>query len=105
MWISTVWAQEAAGAQQQSTLTSLLPLALMFAVLYFFILRPQAKKAKLHQELLKNLKRGDEVITSGGIYGKVDGITEEFVTLEIASETKMKVLRQSITRQLREPQA
>mgnify|MGYP001279981786 CR=1 FL=1 len=105
MLLSTLWAQSAGGAAAEpSPWASMLPLLLMFAVLYFFILRPQAKKARAHQDLLKNLRRGDEVITMGGIYGKIDGITDDFVTLEVDSNVKLKVKRHNIASSLKETQ-
>lgn len=106
MFVSTVWAQAAEStAQQPSVWGSMVPFLLMIAVLYFLILRPQAKKAKAHQELLAQLKRGDEVITAGGIYGKVEGLTDQFVTLEVSDGMKLKVLRRQVMNKLKEPQA
>ncbi len=92
-------AQEAgmAGAAQ-SPLASMLPLVIIFAVFYFLLIKPQQKRLKEHQALLGALKKGDEVVTAGGIVGKVveadkDGIT----TVEIASGVVVKVTKQSIT--------
>ena len=76
----------------------LLPLALMFLVFYFLLIRPQQKKAKQHQEFLKNLKRDDEVVTASGMYGTVSGLTDQVVTLEIAPNVKIKVDRFQIAR-------
>ena len=78
-------------------LGALFPLLLMFLVFYFLLIRPQQKRARQHKELLENLKRGDEVITTGGIYGKVTGITENVVTLEIADNIRIKVQRDNIS--------
>ena len=69
---------------------------LIFAVFYFLLIRPQQKKAKEHQAYLANLKRGDKVITSGGIYGQITGLTESAVTLEVAENVRIKVSRSSI---------
>ena len=65
----------------------------MFAIFYFLLIRPQQKKAKQHQEMLKALKRGDSVITNGGIAGTVVGTTEKYLTVEIAEKVRIRVLR------------
>src|SRR5690606_28133892 len=73
------FAQDA--AKKPSILESLFPFILIFAVFYFLIIRPQSKQRKEHAKLLTQLKRGDQVITSSGIYGVIDGLTEKFITL------------------------
>jgi preprotein translocase subunit YajC len=75
---------------------ALLPLLLMFLVFYILLIRPQQKRTKEHREFLSALKKGDEVMTSGGIYGKVTGITENVVTLEVADKVRIKVQRSNI---------
>lgn len=75
---------------------SIAPLILIFVVFYFLLIRPQQKKAKEHQVFLGNLKKGDDVVTSGGIHGRITGLTETVVTLEIANDIKIKVNRGSI---------
>lgn len=77
-------------------LANLLPMILMFAVFYFLLIRPQQKKAKEHREMLNNLKRGDEIITNGGMLGKVTGLTDRYVTLEVAEKIRLRVLRSHI---------
>ncbi len=77
-------------------LAGFLPLILIFVVFYFLLIRPQQKKAKEHQNFLSNLKKGDDVVTSGGIHGKVTGMTDTIVTLEIADGIRIKVNRPSI---------
>ena len=72
------------------------PLILMFAIFYFLLIRPQQKKAKEHRELLSALKVGDNVMTNGGLYGKVTGLKENVVTVEIAPKVRVKVSRGSI---------
>jgi len=84
-------------SQVPSLWEQLLPFALIFVVFYFFIIRPQAKKMKDHQSLLQNLKRGDSVITSGGILGTIEGLTEKFVTLEIDQNVRIKVLKTQVS--------
>lgn len=73
----------------------ILPLGFL-VIMYFLIIRPQQKKAKEHQSLLDNLKSGDEVVTTGGIIGRVKSVAETFVTLEIASNTAIKVYKTHI---------
>jgi len=84
-------------------LGSFLPLILMFVVFYFLLIWPQQKKAKAHRAVLANLKKGDEVVTSGGFYGTITGITDTVVTLEIAEKVRIKVSRSSIAGVMRTP--
>ena len=77
-------------------ITSLIPLILMFVVFYFLLIRPQQKKMKAHQSMLSNLKRGDEIITNGGLMGKITGLTDKTVTLEVAEKIRLRVLRSHI---------
>jgi preprotein translocase subunit YajC len=71
----------------------LIPLVLMFVIFYFLLIRPQQRKAKQHRELLGNLKRGDSVITSGGIYGRIAEINDNVIVLEVADKVRIKVAR------------
>ena len=73
-----------------SMLTSLLPLVLIFVIFYFLLIRPQQKRAKEHRQMLDNIKKGDKVITSGGIYGVVESVGTNTVTLKIAENVKVK---------------
>ena len=73
-----------------------MPLILIFVVFYFLLIRPQQKKAKEHQGYLANLKKGDKVITGGGIHGQIAGLTDTVVTLEIAENVRIKVNRTAI---------
>ena len=77
-------------------LEQLLPFVIILGFFYFFFLRPQSKRMKEQDTFLKNIKRGDAVITSSGILGTVDGMTDSVVTLEIANGVKMKMLRKQI---------
>ena len=77
-------------------LLSFIPLILIFVVFYFLLIRPQQKKAKEHQVFLGNLKKGDDVITSGGIHGRITVLTDTVVTLEIADGVRIKITRPSI---------
>jgi len=74
-----------------------IPLILIFVIFYFFLIRPQQKKVKEHKEMVKNLKRGDEVITSGGIIGKVDRVFEDDrIEVEISDGVKVQVIRNTV---------
>jgi len=74
----------------QSAITSLVPLIIMFAIFYFLLIRPQQKKAKEHKALLESLKKGDKVVTAGGMHGKVFAVEESVVTLEVANGVNIK---------------
>jgi preprotein translocase subunit YajC len=73
------------------------PLILMFAIFYFLLIRPQQKKQKQHRQMISDLKKGDRVITSGGLYGRITGITDTIVTLEISEKVRVKVARANIS--------
>ena len=81
------------GGGQGGGFAAMVPLLLMFAIFYFLLIRPQQKKQKKHRELLSALKRGDTVVTVGGMHGKITGITEKVITLEIAEKIRVKVGR------------
>lgn len=76
--------------------TPLFPIILMIGVMWFFLIRPQQKKQKEHREMLSNLKKGDRIITSGGLHGRITGITESALTLEIADKVRVKVSRSHV---------
>ncbi|MCX7822598.1 MAG: preprotein translocase subunit YajC [Syntrophobacterales bacterium] len=85
-------------AQQQPTgagggLAALIPLVFMILIFYFLIIRPQQKRQKEHRNMLANLKKGDQVITQGGLIGIITGLTDSVVTLEVADNVKVKVQR------------
>lgn len=88
--------EAAAAAQQPSMIESMVPFLLIFAVMYFIIIRPQAKKAKAHETLMDALKPGDEVVTSGGIIGRIKSITPDFVAVD-AGSTVLKVKKNHIS--------
>lgn len=77
-------------------LVQFLPLALVFVVFYFLLIRPQQQKAKAHREMISNLKRNDEVVTAGGLYGRVVELSEKVVTLEIAQNVRVRIDRPRI---------
>ena len=94
----------AAGGPQQPTLTGMLvPFAAMFAVIYFLMIRPQQKKMREQQDMLGALKHGDEVVTSSGILGKVTGITDKVVTIEIADDVRIKMLKSQVAQIVKGP--
>ena len=100
MW-DLAFAQPAPGSASPSTLISFFPLILVFVVFYFLLIRPQQKKAKDHREMLEKLKKNDEVVTSGGIYGKVIALTDTVVTLEVAPNVRIRVQRPQISEIIR----
>ncbi len=77
-------------------IVAFLPLIIIFAIFYFLLIRPQQKRAKEHQNFLANLKKGDEVVTNGGLIGRIVSLTDDVVTLEIAEKVRVKVLRNQI---------
>jgi preprotein translocase subunit YajC len=90
------FAQATGGGAQPSGIEMFLPFIFIFVIFYFLIIRPQAKKQKEHQKFVVELKRGDAVITTGGILGTIEGINDNFVTLEIADGVRIKILRSQI---------
>jgi preprotein translocase subunit YajC len=99
MFISPAYAQfGGAGGDTNSMLMSLLPFALIFVIMYFLILRPQQKRVKDHANLVKNLRRGDTVVTNGGLVGKVTKVVDDDqVEIEIADGVRIRQMRQMIT--------
>ena len=94
--ISAAWAQ-AAGGSSASTWVNLLPLVLIFVVFYFLLIRPQTKRAKEHREMVAKLVAGDEVVTTGGILGRISAIDDNFVTLEVTPNVAIRVQRFQVT--------
>lgn len=93
--IPTAWAQ-AAGGSQPNAFVQLLPLILIFVVFYFMLIRPQARRAKEHKAMVAALGVGDEVVTSGGMLGKVTETGDQFLTVEIADGVRVKVQRHTV---------
>lgn len=91
----------AAGPQQPNGILAFAPFVLMFGVLYFLVLRPQQKKLKEQQEMISALKAGDEVITASGILGKITGLTDKVVTVEVSDNVKVKMLKSQISQVLK----
>ena len=103
MFISEAFAQAAPAAGSDSmfgSLGSMLPLVLMFVVLYFVMIRPQMKKQKAHKSMIDALAKGDEVATAGGLLGKVVKLADNAVTLEIASGVEVQLQRSAVVQVL-----
>ena len=90
LFVTTAWAQDA-GAASGSAWMQLLPLVLIFVVFYFLLIRPQTKRAKEHKEMVGKLQAGDEVVTNGGLLGRITEVGDNFVALEVASGVVIKV--------------
>lgn len=94
--ISNAYAEGPAAAPAGGGLEMILMMAVFFAIMYFMIIRPQQKRAKEHKQMLEALSKGDEIVTGGGVLGKVAGISENFVELNIADNVTIKVQKQAI---------
>jgi preprotein translocase subunit YajC len=92
-FISSAYAQ---GEPATSSLMSFLPLIVIFAVFYFMLIRPQMKRSKEHKQLVSQLGKGDEVITNGGLLGKITDVSDSFVTLELADNLQIKLQRSAV---------
>ena len=106
LWLSLLFSTQAfadqpaapAGSPQAPSMAGMLmPFLLMFGVIWLMILRPQQKRMRDQGEMLKQLKHGDEVLTSSGILGKITGITDKVVTLEVADNVRLKMLKSQVT--------
>jgi preprotein translocase subunit YajC len=101
MFISSAFAQTApaaasAGGDLQSSLMSMLPLLLMFVVLYFVMIRPQMKKQKEHKAMIDALAKGDEIVTAGGFLGKVSKLGDGYLNVEIANGVEVQMQRSAV---------
>lgn len=105
MLISTAYAQGAGGMFDQNALIQFLPLVLIFVVFYFLLIRPQQQKQKQHRSMLDTLRRGDRVVTGGGIIGTVNRVTEgsDEIEVDIAQNVRVRVLRSTVTSVLAKP--
>ena len=104
MLISSAFAQAApaaaGGSDMMSTLTGMLPLVLMFVVLYFIMIRPQMKRQKEHRAMVEAIARGDEVVVGGGMLGKVSRVSEQYLHVEIANGVEVQVQRSAVVQVL-----
>ena len=85
------------GGEGAGGFSAFIPLILMFVIFYFLLIRPQQKKTKDHREMVSNLKKGDRIVTSGGLHGRVTGITDQTLTVEIADKVRVKVNRANVS--------
>jgi preprotein translocase subunit YajC len=97
--ISNAWAQAApaAGGDPTSGLMGMLPIILMFVVLWFLMIRPQMKRAKEHQAMVEAMQKGDEVLTNGGIAGRITKVGETYIAVEIAENVEISLQKTAIT--------
>ncbi len=95
-FINDALAQGAEG-QQAGTLELILPLLLMFGIFYFLLIRPQQKKAKEHKNMIGAINKGDEIITNGGMLGKITDVDDNFLTCKIAQNVEVKIQRHAIS--------
>ena len=104
MFISSAFAQTApaaaAGSDMQSSLMSMLPLVLRFVVLYFVMIRPQMRKQKEHRSMIEALAKGDEIVTAGGLLGKVTKMGDSYLGLEVANGVELQVQRSAVVQVL-----
>jgi preprotein translocase subunit YajC len=95
--IAYAMGQSGAGGQGASgSFTAFIPLILMFVIFYFLLIRPQQKRAKEHREMISNLKKGDQIVTSGGLYGTITGMDDATLTVEISEKVRVKIARGNI---------
>ncbi|HEX7030287.1 MAG TPA: preprotein translocase subunit YajC [Gammaproteobacteria bacterium] len=95
-FISDAMAAAPGAAQQGNPLMSLLPLVIIFVIFYFLLIRPQTKRAKEHRKMVEAIAAGDEVVTNGGIAGRVTKVGEQFVGVEVAEGVELKVQKHAI---------
>jgi len=94
-FINNAWAQSA--QQQGGGLSFFLMMAAFFVIFYFLLIRPQQKQAKEHKQMIESLTKGDEVVTSGGVLGRINKVGDNFIALEIAKDLEIKVQRNSVS--------
>lgn len=96
--ISDAMAQAEGGqaAQQPDAFVTLLPFIILFIIFYFLLIRPQSKRAKEHRNMVANLSQDDEVVTNGGMLGRITALDENFITLEVANGVQIQVQRQAV---------
>jgi len=102
VFISSAFAQAApaAGGDLQSSLMGMLPLVLMFVVLYFVMIRPQMKKAKEHKAMVEALAKGDEIVSAGGMLGKVSKLGDIYISLEVSNGVEVQIQRSAVVQVL-----
>ncbi len=95
-------AQAETAGESPGFLIQAVPFLVMFFIFYFLMMRPQIKKQKTHQEFLQKLKKGDRVLTSSGIFGTIEGLTDKYVKLEIADDVSIRVLKAHVSQPVKE---
>ena len=100
MFITPAYAQAATGASQTDTLLTFLPMVAIFAVFYFMLIRPQQKKAKETRAMLESLEKGNEIVTAGGIVGRITKLTDQYAIVEVGNGVEMTVQRGAISQLL-----
>ncbi|MEP7061271.1 MAG: preprotein translocase subunit YajC [Betaproteobacteria bacterium] len=100
MFISSAYAQASGATSQADMLTSFLPMIAIFVVFYFLLIRPQQKRAREQRELLTALEKGNEVVTGGGLVGRISRLGDQYVTMEIAPNVEVTVQRASVAQLL-----
>ncbi|MEO3690294.1 preprotein translocase subunit YajC [Roseateles paludis] len=100
MFISSAYAQASTAAAPEQSLLGMLPLVLMFVVLYFVMIRPQMKRQKEHKAMIEAVAKGDEVVTAGGLIGKISKLGDTFIHLEVANGVELQVQRSAISQVL-----
>ncbi len=100
MFISSAYAQASGATSQTDMLTSFLPMIAIFVVFYFLLIRPQQKRAREQRDLLAALEKGNEVVTGGGLVGRISKLSDQYVTMEIAPSVEVTVQRGSVTQLL-----
>jgi preprotein translocase subunit YajC len=99
-YAQTAPAAAAAGSDMQSSLLGMLPLVLMFVVLYFVMIRPQMKKQKEHKNMMEALAKGDEVVTAGGLIGKITKMGDSYLSVELATNVEVQLQRSAVVQVL-----
>ena len=96
MFVTPAYAQAAGGAGAGAAFAQFIPLILIFAIMYFLMIRPQQKRVKAHRTMVENVKKGDRVVTQGGILGKVVSVGEDELEVEIATGVRVRVIRSTL---------
>lgn len=100
MIVTPAYAQAAGGAGAGAAFAQFIPLILIFAIMYFLMIRPQQKRVKQHREMVGALKKGDQIVTQGGVIGKVAAVRDDEIEVEIASGVKVRIVRSTVAQVL-----
>lgn len=96
-FISNAWAAGGGGGGESSALVQLLPLVVLLVLFYFLLIRPQMKRSKEQRQMLSNLSKGDEVVTNGGLVGKITEVGDNFLEVEVADSVRIRVQKQAVS--------